>query len=185
VLGVVFARSNRPTLLFCTASLAVALALTAGAVVALAGGRRPAALVLAMLAIVALAVLARSVRRLRRWPALRLGLFRDRLVLVQGRVELQARWDQVDSATLADQSDWAVARWPEVSLTERLTVRLAPARRFSFRPAAFGLEPAACRDLILRLREDGGLRAKLPEFDSALDLSSRPLHTGELIRPVL
>jgi len=106
-------------------------------------------------------------------------------VLVQGRTELQAQWDLVETVTLADQGDWAAARWPELSLTDRLTVRLRPARRFSFRPATFGVEPAACRDLVLRLRDERALRDRLPEFDSALDLMSRPLHMGELIRPEL
>jgi hypothetical protein len=43
----------------------------------------------------------------------------------------------------------------------------------------------ACRDLILRLRDDAKMRARLPEFDSALDLSERPVVTGELITPHL
>jgi hypothetical protein len=185
VVGLIFARSNRSTYLFATGSLAVALGLALMAAGLLIARYRAAALLLAMLAAVAAAVLARALRRLRRWPVARLGLFRDRLVLMQGPVELQARWDMVDTATLADQGDWAAARWPEIRLTDRLTVRLRPARRFSFRPAAYGLEPVACRDLILRLRDERGLRAKLPEFDSVLDLSARPLHTGELIRPQL
>jgi hypothetical protein len=172
-------------MVFAAAWLAVALTLAGAAAGLLAANDAPAALVVAMLTIVALAVVARAVRRLRRWPVGRLGFFRDRLIVVQGRVEMQARWDHVDTATLVDQSDWATARWPEISLTDRLTVRLELPRRFSFLPTNFGLEPAACRDLILRLRDERSLREKLPEFDSVLDLSSRPLHTGELIRPQL
>ena len=53
------------------------------------------------------------------------------------------------------------------------------------RPADFGLEPAGCRDLVLTLRDDRALRGRLPEFDSALDLSERPVVTGELITPHL
>ena len=53
----------------------------------------------------------------------------------------------------------------------------------SFKPALFGLAPAACRDLILRLRDDDRLRARLPEFDSARDLTISPIVSGELIEP--
>jgi hypothetical protein len=182
---VVFARSNRSTIRFASAAVAVAILLVAASAAALLKGFDLAALVLAMLATVAAAVVARTVLRLRRWPRSRLAFFRDRLVLVQGSVELQAPWERLDTATLADQGDWAAARWPEISLTDRLTVRLRPSRRFSFRPATFGLEPAACRDLMLRLRDEPALRRRLPDFASIRDLASMPLHTGELIRPEL
>jgi hypothetical protein len=180
---VIFARSTRSTVLFAGVALGVALWLVAAAAALVVTAHVPAALVLAMLAVVAMAVVARTVRRLRRWPASRLGFFRDRLVLLHGRTELHAAWAQVQTVTLADQGDWAASRWPEVRLTERLTIRLDGARRFSFRPATCGVDPGACRDLILRLRDEPALRDKLPDFDSLLDLSSRPLHTGDLIRP--
>jgi hypothetical protein len=181
---VVFARSKRSTARLAAAAVAVAVALAAAALTVLLKGYDMAALVLGMLAAVAVAAVARTVIRLRRWPRSRLGFFRDRLVLVQGRTELQARWEQLDTVTLADQGDWAAARWPEITLTDRLTVRLRPGRRISFRPATFGVEPAACRDLMLRLRDDVALRDRLPEFH-ARDLASMPLHTGELVRPEL
>jgi hypothetical protein len=179
---VVFARSRRSTVRFAAAAVAVAVALTAVALASLLKGYDLAALAVGMLAIVGASAVARTVIRLRRWPRSRLGFFRDRLVLVQGRTELQARWEQVETVTLADQGDWAAARWPEIRLTDRLTVRLRPKRRISFRPATFGVEPAACRDLVLRLRDDVGLRDRLPEFH-ARGLTSMPLHTGELVRP--
>ena len=178
----VFARSNRSTVRFAMAAVVVALALAGAAVAVLLRGYDLAALVLGMLTAVATATVARAVNRLRRWPRSRLGFFRDRLVLVQGRTELQAPWDQVETVTLADQGDWAAARWPEITLTDRLTVRLRPKRRISFRPATFGVEPAACRDVMLRLRDDIALRERLPEF-RARDLATIPLHTGELVRP--
>jgi hypothetical protein len=181
---VVFARSKRSTARFAAAAVAVAVALAAAALAVLLKGYDLAALVLGMLAAVALAGVARTTIRLRRWPRSRLGFFRDRLVLVQGRTELQARWEELETVTLADQGDWAAARWPEITLTDRLTVRLRPKRRISFRPATFGVEPAACRDLMLRLRDDVALRDRLPEFH-ARNLSSMPLHTGELVRPEL
>jgi hypothetical protein len=182
---VVFARSNRSTVRFAAAAAAVTAGLAAAAAWALIRGQDRVALPLGLLAVVAAAVVGRTALRLGRWPSSRLGFFRDRLVLIQGRVELQATWDRLETVTLADQGDWAVSRWPEIRLTDRLTVRLRPSRRFSFRPARFGVEPAACRDLMLRLRDDPALRGRLPEFDSALDLTSMPLHTGELVRPDL
>jgi hypothetical protein len=182
---VVFARSNRSMFVFAMAALGTTLVLGGWGVAMFVIGARAAALVLFMLAAVALAVVVRTALRLRRWPVSRLGFFRDRFVLVQGRTELQVPWEHVLTATLADQGDWSASRWPELSLTDRLTVRLKPARRFSFRPATFGLEPAACRDLILRLRDEPSLRLRLPEFDSVLDLKSGHLHTGEFIRPTL
>ncbi len=66
-----------------------------------------------------------------------------------------------------------------------LTIRLRNEQPFGFKPAHFGLEPAACRDLILRLRDDAGLRSRLPEFDSARDLAISPIVSGELIKPGL
>ena len=181
----IFARSNRSILLFGWAVVGVAVVLASAGATLLLTGRYLGALVAGMLALVAVAVVVRTALRLRRWPAARLGFFRDRLVLVQGRTELQAPWEQLDTVTLADQGDWAAGRWPEVRLTDRLTLRLRPGRRFSFRPVIFGVEPAACRDLMLRLRDEEALRKRLPEFDSPLDLVSRPLHTGNLIRPEL
>jgi hypothetical protein len=179
---VVFARSNRSTVRFAAAAVTTTLALAAAGGAVLLRGYDLGALVLGMLAAVAGATVARTVIRLRRWPRSRLGFFRDRFVLVQGRTELQARWEQLDTVTLADQGDWAAARWPEMTLTDRLTIRLRPKRRISFRPATFGVEPAACRDLMLRLRDDAEVRERLPEFH-ARDLASIPLHTGELVRP--
>lgn len=179
---VVFARSNRSIRRFAGASLAASIVLVAAVVAALVRRLDLAALVLGMLSAVALAVVGRTALRLRRWPDSRLGFFRDRFVLVQGRMELQAPWERLETATLANQGDWAAARWPELVLTDRLTVRLRPARRFSFRPARFGLEPAACRDLMLRLRDEPALRGRLPRYD-ARHLVGMPLHTGELVRP--
>jgi hypothetical protein len=143
------------------------------------------ALAVAMLGAVALAVTARMVRRLRAWPPSRLGFFRDRLALVQEQVELQATWDVVETATLASAASGETSGWSPVRMTDRLTVHLKSGRYFSLRPATFGLEPSACRDLVLRLRDDASLRARLPEFDSLLDLLSRPLQMGALIRPRL
>jgi hypothetical protein len=123
--------------------------------------------------------------RLRSWPPCRLGFFRDRLVVVAGRTEQHALWDRIETASLAAPLDWESGNWPEVRISDRLTVLLRRSKPLTLRPADFGLEPAGCRDLVLTLRDDRALRSRLPEFDSALDLSERPVVTGELITPRL
>jgi hypothetical protein len=130
--------------------------------------------------------------QLRSWPLARLGFFRDRLVVIEGRHETRAVWHLMETVTLSDPGSW-----PRIRLTDRLTIHLRNESPLGFRPAQFGLEPSACRDLILRLREDARLRSRLPEFDSARDLavSARergpagphrlPVVAGELIEPRL
>jgi hypothetical protein len=75
--------------------------------------------------------------------------------------------------------------WPTVKITDRLTIRFKNEAPLSFKPAAFGLLPVACRDLIVRLRDDPRLRSRLPEFDSVRDLALGPVVAGELIEPRL
>lgn len=116
--------------------------------------------------------------KLRSWPPGRLGFFRDRLVVIQGRHEMRALWGRMESVTLAK-----LDAFPKIRLTDRLTISLRGEPPLSFKPALFGLAPAACRDLILRLRDDERLRARLPEFDSARDLTISPVVSGELIEP--
>ncbi len=118
--------------------------------------------------------------QLRAWPASRLGFFRDRIVVLQGRHEMRALWDHMDSVTLSDPDSW-----PRVRMTDRLTIRFRNEPPFGFKPAHFGLEPASCRDLILRLRDDAEVRSRLPEFDSVRDLTVSPIVAGELIKPGL
>ena len=118
--------------------------------------------------------------RLRTWPPAKLGFFRDRLLVIQGRHEMRAVWTAMEAVTLSEPHSW-----PRVTLTDRLTVQFKNEPPMSFKPALFGLEPAACRDLILRLRDDPKLRARLPEFDSLRDLAISPLVAGDLIEPRL
>jgi hypothetical protein len=181
---VIFARSGRSTVVFAAVQSAVTLGLAGAAlIVGLLLRNIPAAVLLGMLAGTASAFAARSLRRLRHWPPGRLGFFRDRMVVIQGSTELRALWDRIEVCGLAAQGDWARTTWPEVKLTDRLTVKLRGEPPLVLRPAAFGLEPTACRDLILRLRDEPSLRQRLPEFDSSLDLSARPLVSGDLIQP--
>ena len=118
--------------------------------------------------------------RLMNWPPARLALFRDRLLVIQGRHEMGALWAHMVSVTLTDPHSW-----PNVRITDRLTIQLKGETPVRFKPARFGLDPAACRDLILRLRDDPKLRARLPEFDSLRDLAISPVVGGELIEPRL
>lgn len=118
--------------------------------------------------------------RLRAWPPGKLGFFRDRLLVIESKQEMGAIWGRMESVTLSDPDSW-----PHVRLTDRLTIQLKNEPPVTFRPALFGLEPAACRDLILRLRDDPKLRARLPEFDSLRDLAISPVVAGELIEPRL
>ena len=131
-------------------------------------------------AIGAAAVATWAVVQLHGWPSSKLGFFRDRIVVVQRRHEMRALWELMESVTLSEPDSW-----PKVRVTDRLTIRFRNEAPFGFKPAHFGLEPAACRDLILRLRDDVLLRSRLPEFDSARDLTVSPIVSGELIKPGL
>ena len=127
-----------------------------------------------------LGVLVWCVIQLIRWPPERLALFRDRLLIIQGRHEMRAVWGRMEAVTLTDPRSW-----PSVRVTDRLTIQLKGEPALSFKPAQVGLEPSACRDLILRLRDEPTLRARLPEFDSLRDLAVSPVVAGELIEPRL
>lgn len=131
----------------------------------------------------ALAVAAWLAWRSQQWSESRLCLFRDRLLVVQGRRVSTVLWDRIDTATLAA---GGAVRWVagggEVRLGQVLTLVLRGRRALPLRPQEFGLDPGACRDLILRYRDDPVARVRLPEFDSALDLRARPVQAGELRR---
>lgn len=118
--------------------------------------------------------------RLRRWPAGKLAVFRDRLLVIHDHRETSASWANMEAVTLAEPGSW-----PDIRLTDRLTIHLRNAPAISFKPAVFGLQPAACRELILRLRDDAEVRSRLPEFDSLRDLAISPVVAGELIEPRL
>ena len=161
------------------AGLACALvfaALAAGAL-GLPGGS-VAALALGAGSLGGLGLAAFAGWRLKTWPPGKLGFFRDRLVVILGKHEMTAVWGAMETVTLSEPDSW-----PHVRLTDRLTINFKHEPAVSFKPAEFGLSPSACRDLILRLRDDSRLRTRLPEFDSARDLAISPVVAGDLIEP--
>lgn len=177
----IYVRSRRSILTLGASSLFCALVFVVLAVLATEQTEgRVAAIALGAGAIGALAVAMWAAIRLHAWPASKLAFFRDRVVVVQGRHEMRAPWDLMESITLTEPDSW-----PRVRVTDRLTISLRNEPSFAFKPAHFGLEPSACRDLILRLRDDARLRARLPEFDSARDLTVAPIVSGDLIKPRL
>ena len=139
-----------------------------------------AGVALALGAVGGAALAARCALQLLSWPPARLCLFRDRLLVIEGRREMRAVWTAMGAVTLSEPSSW-----PRVTVTDRLTIQLRNESPLVFKPAAFGLAPAACRDLIVRLRDEPRIRARLPEFDSVRDLAISPVVAGELIEPRL
>jgi hypothetical protein len=177
----IYVRSRRSIVTLGAAGLACALGFAALAAVAM---ELPdgwvASLALAAGSLGGLLFAAWAGWKLKTWPSGKLGFFRDRLVVILGRHEMRALWAAMETVTLSEPGSW-----PHVKLTDRLTIHLKNEPALAFKPAQFGLAPAACRDLILRLRDDSRLRARLPEFDSARDLAISPVVAGELIEPRL
>ena len=177
----IYVRSRRPLLTAAAAAVCVAvmLGLAAWAVSNVPGGRVVAISLWAGSAL-AVGVAGSASFRIRAWPPGRLAFFRDRMVVVSGRHEMRAVWDQVLAVTLAD-----MTAWPDAQMTDRVTVCFRSEAPIRFRPAEFGLDPAGCRDLLARLRDEPELRERLPEFDSQRDLESAPLVAGEASEPRL
>ena len=177
----IYVRSRRSIVTLGAFGLALALVfvlLAAGAMRLTGGWVAVVALGLGSLA--GLGIAGWAGMQIRSWPLGKLGFFRDRLLVIQGRHEMRALWSLMDTVTLSDPNSW-----PRVRLTDRLTIHFRNEPPLGFKPALFGLQPAACRDLILRLRDDARLRARLPEFDSVRDLAVSPVVAGELIEPRL
>lgn len=156
---------------------AVVFALLAAGAMRLAGGW-VAGLALGAGALGGLGAAGWAALQIRSWPSGKLGFFRDRIVVIQGRHEMRALWSLMETVTLSDPSSW-----PRIRLTDCLTIHFRNEPPLGLKPAQFGLQPAACRDLILRLRDNARLRARLPEFDSVRDFTVSPVVAGELIEP--
>lgn len=167
-------------------ALAAALASACGAVAVVLAvlGRTGAILALpAGLAAGGAALAAWMWWRSRDWADSRLCLFRDRLLVVQGRRVSPVLWEKIETATL---DAGAALRWVAhggyVKIGAVLALVQSGRATLKLRPKEFGLDPEVCRDLILRYRDDPAARERLPEFDSALDLRGRPVQAGELRR---
>jgi hypothetical protein len=177
----IYVRSRRSIVTLGAAGLACALVFAALAAVAM--GQREgfiAGLALGAGSLGGLALAGWAGWRLKTWPPGKLGFFRDRLVVILGKHEMTGVWTAMETVTLSEPDSW-----PHVRLTDRLTINFKHEPAVAFKPAQFGLSPAACRDLILRLRDDSRLRIRLPEFDSARDLAVSPVVAGDLIEPRL
>jgi len=179
--SLIYVRSHRSTVTFCIAGVAWAVffgGLAVGAFNLPEGAIAGVALGVGAVGGMMLAI--RAALKLKSWPPAKLGFFRDRMLVIQGRHEMRAVWTAMGAVTLSEPS-----AWPHVRLTDRLTIQFKNEPPLSFKPAVFGLEPIACRDLILKLRDDPKLRVRLPEFDSLRDLAISPVVAGELIEPRL
>lgn len=145
---------------------------------------QPEGILLVILSLLPLPLAVHECVRARHLAAYRLGLFRDRLVLLAGD-ESQVPWKDIETATLGDTSEWATLAWPKVQLTGRLTVRRADGTTLHFRPVEVGLAPVACRDLVLQLRDQESFRLRLPTYDPAIPLARHPARSGEQLQPLL
>lgn len=165
--------------------LVVAALAVAGLGVVLLLLAQPEGLLLLILALLPVPLAVQQCVRARHFAAFRLGLFRDRLVLLADQGERQVSWADIETATLGDTSEWATMAWPKVQLTGRLTVRRADGSTLRFRPVEVGLAPIACRDLVLQLRDQESSRLRLPTYDPAIPLARRPVRSGEQLQPLL
>lgn len=181
----IFVRSRRSAVLIAAVTVAAAVGLVLATVATALRVSLPAASLEMVPAALAIGFAYRAAQRLRRWPISRIAFFRDRVVVVDRRTEVRAAWEDMRVVTLAEPNEWTVATWPEVRLTDRLTIHVRGERSFSVRPRLFGLDPVACRDLMLQLRDSREARDRLPEFDSDLDLEAPPRAVGELMKPRL
>src|ERR1700704_4741147 len=144
----IYVRSRRPIVTAGASGLAFAGLF---AVLAAGAARLPdgwlASIALGAGSIAGLAVAVAAALKLRSWPLGRLGLFRDRIVIIQGKHQIRAGWARMETVTRPDPG-----AWPMVRLPDRLTIQSRNEPSVGFRPAQFGLDPVACRDLVLRLR---------------------------------
>jgi hypothetical protein len=146
---------------------------------------QPVGILLVILAVLPLPLALQQCLQARHLARFRLGLFRDRLVLLVEDGERHLRWSEIETATLGDTSEWATLAWPKVRLTGRLTVRRPDGSSLRFRPVEVGLAPVACRDLVLQLRDQESSRLRLPAYDPAIPLTRRPVRSGDQLQPLL
>lgn len=166
-------------------SLAVAAVVVAALGVLLLVDGQGAGVLLLVLAFLPLPLALEQCLRARHLAGSRLGLFRDRLVLLMDHREREVIWGEIETAMLGDTSEWAMLTWPRVSLTGRLTLRRLDGSTVRFRPVEVGLAPVACRDLVIQLRDEAASRGRLPAYDPAIPLARRTARSGEQLQPHL
>src|SRR6267378_4516318 len=99
--SMIYVRSRRPIVTLGASGLGFAglFALLAAGAARLPDGWL-ASIALAAGSVTALAVAISAAVKLRSWPLGRLGLFRDRIVIIQGKHEIRAVWNRMDTVTL-------------------------------------------------------------------------------------
>ena len=129
----IFVRSRRPIVTLCLASLFCVLAF---GLLAVASAMMPAgalgAVALGLGAAGAAAIGIWKAVQLWLWPPGRLALFRDRMVVIQGRHEMRAVWELMESVTLSEPDSW-----PNVKVTDRLTIQFRNEPPLGFKPAVW------------------------------------------------
>ncbi|MGH7912602.1 MAG: hypothetical protein ACREOV_12840 [Candidatus Dormibacteraceae bacterium] len=179
-----FSRSPR-TMVRLAIWLVVGALAVAGAGVLVAELGVPAGVLLVVLALLPLPLAVQQCLQAHRLSTFRIGLFRDRLILLGEEGEREVRWAEIETAMLGDTSEWATVAWPEIVLSSRLTLRRFDGSALRFRPSEVGLAPIACRDLVLRCRDEEASRLRLPAYDPLVPLGRRPARSGERLQPVL
>src|SRR5207245_9979763 len=117
--SLIYVRSHRSTVAILVAGLTWAVVfglLTVAASRVPEGGVAGVALALGAVGGAAVAVWAAG--KLLTWPPARLCLFRDRLLVIEGRHEMRAVWSAMEAVTLSEPPSW-----PHVRLTDRQTVQ--------------------------------------------------------------
>ena len=177
----IFVRSRRPHAMLAAGAARLALLCAAAAWICVRA-HSDFAWVAGAAALFSAAVAAASIRAAHLPAVERIGLFRDRLVVNDGARELHARWSDVVLVTLALGAPGAAGA--AVRLGDQLTLATRAGkieRRLTIRPRDFGIDAVWCRDTILRLRDSESARARLPEFDSILDLRRRPTAADRIL----
>ena len=78
--------------------------------------------------------------QLKRWPLRKLALFRNHLVVIQGKHEVRAIWSLMETVTLAETD-----AWPDFRITDHLTIHSRNEAPIRFRPAVSGWSATASR----------------------------------------
>ena len=171
----IYVRSHRSIVSIGVAGVAWAAAF---GVLALGASRVPeggiAAIALAAGAIAGAGVAVWAAVRLLSWPRARLCFFRDRLLVIQGRHEMRAVWTAMETVTLSDPHSW-----PDVRMTDSLTIQLRNEGPLTFKPAAFGLQPPGVQPVHALADPD-----RVALHDAAVERPPDPGHERQVHVPI-